>query len=88
MTRRWLSEAEQVVLSEVIEVRDPRLRPMMEELLRHHAIPIDAANRLRRAIGDELAITGIDRELGAINDRGIVLDRLIDRVAELSDLHR
>jgi hypothetical protein len=42
---------------------------------------------LRDAIGDELAATGIDRNTGAINERGRQLDDLIDLVAALSSLH-
>jgi hypothetical protein len=74
-------------LDEVVADRDPDLRRIVEDAVGGRKLTSADANALRDAIGEELAETGIDAELGAVNDRGKQLDNLIDRIAALSELH-
>jgi hypothetical protein len=87
MTQSTLSHEERQLLNDVVRNRDPALGHLVDELCRGSRLTVDEANTLRDAIGDELARTGVDEEVGAINERGRRLDDLIDRVAALNALY-
>lgn len=78
-----LSDDERELFSEVIASR-PAVAPLADQLFAGDTLSAVDADRLRSAIVDELAATGVTD--GAINERGVQLDDLIDRVWQLSDL--
>ena len=82
-----LSSEEQALLNEVIAHRDPELQRLASDVVTGRRLTVPEANSLRDAIGDELAATGVDQEIGAVNERGRRLDDLIDRIAARSELH-
>lgn len=82
-----LTEEEQRLLDEVVADRDPELRELVADMLVGRRLTASEGNRLRDAIGEELAETGVDAEIGAVNERGKRLDDLIDRIAARSALH-
>jgi hypothetical protein len=82
-----LTHEEQALLSEVVEGRDPDLQRIVGNAVGGRQLSRADANVLRDAIGDELAETGVDVEIGAVGERGRLLDDLIDRVAALSELY-
>jgi hypothetical protein len=57
----------------------PELQPLVEQLVGRLFNGTEA--NAREALGDELCSTGVDD--GAINDRGVLLDDLIDRIGRL-----
>ena len=79
-----LTQDEQELLREAVANRAPELQPLVDKLVGGRILTGAEANALRDAIGDELAGSGVDA--GAINDRGVQLDHLIDRIADLSTL--
>jgi hypothetical protein len=79
-----LSVDERSLLSEAVDSRAPELSPLVDKLDRGTRLSPEEANALRDAVGDELAATGVTD--GAINDRGLRLDDLIDRVGRASHL--
>jgi hypothetical protein len=85
-TRR-LTDEEQALLRDAVAGGDPELERVVSDLIRGEILGEADANALRDAIGDELARTGVDQEVGAVNERGRRLDALIDRVAAQSVLH-
>jgi hypothetical protein len=80
-----LTDEERALLVEVTTNR-PELENLADRLSAGETLSAGEADRLRSAIGDEIARTGIDD--GEINERGARLDDLIDRVGQLSDLYR
>jgi hypothetical protein len=76
------------LLREAINRHQPRLMLLVDEALAGRVLSIDEADVLRDVLGSELAVSGVDPEIGAINERGKQLDALIDRVATMSELHR
>lgn len=83
-----LAVDDQNLLREAINRHQPRLMPLVDEALAGRVLSIDEADVLRDVLGSELAVSGVDPEIGAINERGKRLDALIDRVATMSELHR
>jgi len=86
MSKRPLTQAELELLREAVAKHAPELQPLVDDLVGGRIINGAEANALRIAVGRELCSTGVDAELGAVNDRGVELDDLIDRVADLSTL--
>jgi hypothetical protein len=76
-----------VLLDEVVASRDPALRLLVADVAGGRILTIAEANELRNAVGNELANTGVDDDTGEVNERGVRLDDLIDRIARLSELH-
>jgi len=87
MTKSQLTLEERALLDQVVASRDAALRSLAQGIAAGRALTISEANALRDAIGDELAKSGIDEDVGAVNERGRRLDALIDRVGALSALH-
>lgn len=87
MSRRQLTPEERALLDEVLTSRDPALRSLAADMLGGRILTTPEANELRDAIGDELVRTGVDADKGEVNERGVRLDDLIDRIARLSELH-
>lgn len=78
-------EARELILGAITRQR-PDLLPVLEEGLAGRTLSAEEANEIRDAIGDELMATGIDAEVGAVNERGKQLDDLIDYVARISSV--
>lgn len=87
MNARPLSSKERALLASAIEGCGRSLELLAAKLSSGELLTAKEAEMLRNAVGDELARTGVDAELGAINDRGRRLDELIDRIGELSTLY-
>lgn len=87
VTKRTLTQEERALLDEVLASRDPVLRLLAAEMVGGRILTIAEANALRDAVGDELASTGVDEATGEVNERGVRLDDLIDRIARLSEFH-
>lgn len=87
MTPPLLTEQECELLHQVVADRDPALRVLAQDVAGGRILTAYEANALRDAIGDELAASGIDEDLGAVNGHGRRLDHLIDRIAACSALH-
>jgi hypothetical protein len=79
-----LSTDERALLIEAVDNRSPRLSPVVAKLDRGTRLSAEEADALRLAVGEELAATGVKG--GAINDRGVRLDALIDRIGRASHL--
>ena len=87
MNARPVSSKERALLASAIEGCGRSLELLAAKLSSGELLTAKEAEMLRNAVGDELARTGVDAELGAINDRGRRLDELIDRIGELSTLY-
>jgi hypothetical protein len=74
------------LLYQAVRRQNESLLPLLDRALAGAILTIDQANALRSAVGDELEATGVDPELGAVNERGKQLDALIDLVAQMSEL--
>jgi hypothetical protein len=84
--RSSLSPEDLELLRESIDRHRPDLRTLVDDVVGGRRLSVDEANELRDAIADEIVTTGMDADVGAVNERGKRLDRLIDRIAQLSDL--
>jgi hypothetical protein len=69
MTGSPLTHEERQLLDEVVASRDPALRALADDVAAGRILTISEANALRDAIGDELAESGIDEDVAAINER-------------------
>lgn len=87
MSSSPLTNEESDLLNEVVAHREPFLRRIRDELQAGRRLSSADADELRNAIGEELAETGVDAVRGDINERGVQLDDLIDRVGALSELY-
>jgi len=86
MTALRLTPEERELLNQVVAGRDVALRSLAQAVAAGRILTIPEANALRDAIGDELAESGVDADVGAVNERGRRLDALIDRIGALSAL--
>lgn len=86
MTR--LSSDEHALLMEVVTSRAPELSPLVTQLAEGRRVTAVDTKPTARCPRPRTAATGIDASVGAVNDRGVRLDDLIDRIARLSDLWR
>lgn len=80
-----LSVKERGLLREAIERQRPELMSLVDSGLDGRVFSIHEADALRDAISSELAVSGVDADVGAVNERGKRLDALIDHVAAMSD---
>jgi hypothetical protein len=76
-------QGRRLLLIDVIRRRAPLLLSSAEALLRGDAVPFEAVDSIRMAIGDEFVEAGIDPATGDVNHEGVELDALIDLVASL-----
>lgn len=83
MSAQRLSRNEMELLGEVLSHRAPALLPLAKELGDGESVPVGTCKAMRDSVGEELMESGVDGTLGAVNERGELLDRLIDRLAEL-----
>lgn len=81
---RPLSADEYQLLESVVREHAPALRALLEKIRLRDLLSDDEREALREAIADELGARGIDGE-GHINDYGVRLDDLIDRVGHVSE---
>lgn len=86
VNRPLLTQQARELLLEAVTRQRPDLRPVLEEGLAGRTLSAEEANEIREAIGDELMATGIDTEVGAVNERGEQLDDLIDYVSRISSV--
>jgi hypothetical protein len=80
-----LTPIERTLLAEALADRLD-LEPLARSLDAGEVLSVDEANLLRDAVGDELTRTGVEK--GVVNERGIRLDDLIDRIAQISGMWR
>lgn len=80
-----LSADERSLLGEALSTR-PDLEPLVQSLDAGELLSEGDADRLRSAVGDAIGRTGV--EDGVINERGIRLDNLIDRIGQISGMWR
>ena len=78
-----LSDDDRAVLVDAVSRWQPSARSILEELLAGRCLNAYEGDLLRGAIGEELAASGVAD--GAINDRGRLLDDLIDWVGARTD---
>lgn len=79
-----LTSEEQVLLLEAVDMVQPALRPLVDDLVAgERRLTADEGNALRDAATNELARSGFDddREL---TDRGRALEHLIDKLARVT----
>lgn len=86
MSRKALSAKDVELLRRVVDRHRPELSGLVDDLVSGRLLSVDEANDLRDALADELVQSGVDEELGAVNQRGKHIDLLIDRVAQRSAL--
>lgn len=86
--KRTLSRHEEALLADILSRRALHAQRVLERLLRGERLGVSEANVLRDAVGNELMETGVDPTVGAVNERGRLLDDLIDHIAAMSELHQ
>lgn len=82
-----LNDREAEMLTAALAARRPDLVGLVGDLGSGRRLLVGEAEALQDAVVAELAASGVDPEVGAVNKRGVQLDRLIDRIAELSELN-
>jgi hypothetical protein len=82
-----LTGQEAATLNAVLARHRPDLIGLISDIHSGRRLRTDEAEALQDALVAELMIEGVDPDVGAVNHRGTELDRLIDRVAELSEMN-
>lgn len=82
-----LKETEAHLLTAVVEARRPDLMHVVEDMRLGRRLSIPDAEALQDTLAEALMSEGTDPELGVVNPYGVQLDRLIDRIADLSEIN-